>query len=168
MALLKIARLGHPVLRRSADAVIDPDRPVLHRLVADMEETMLDAAGLGLAAPQVHVPLRLFVWRMPDGLGVLFNPVIEPLGDARETGWEGCLSIPGMRGTVTRAARVRFRGVGLGGEPVDGEAEGMLARVLQHENDHLDGVLYPDKLADPAQFGFIEELARAAAVADRT
>jgi peptide deformylase len=165
MSILKIARLGHPVLRRRADPVGDPTRPEIQRLIADLGETMRDAEGLGLAAPQVHVSLRLFVWRAPEGLDVLVDPELTPLDDAFETGWEGCLSIPGLRGAVTRAARIRFRGLDASGAPIEGEAGGMLARVMQHEADHLDGVLYPDKLADPMLFGFSEEIARAAAAA---
>jgi len=166
MAILKIARLGHPVLRRRADPVGDPTTPEIQRLIADMGETMHDAEGLGLAAPQVHVPLRLFVWRAPQGLGVLVDPELTPLDGNVVAGWEGCLSIPGLRGVVHRAAQVRFRGLDATGTAIEGEASGMLARVMQHEADHLDGVLYPDKLADPALFGFTEEIARAAAAAE--
>lgn len=165
MAILKIARLGHPVLRRRADPVGDPTTPEIQRLIADMAETMRDAEGLGLAAPQVHVPLRLFVWRAPEGIGVLVDPELAPLDDTVETAWEGCLSIPGLRGAVTRPARIRYWGRGADGATVEGEAAGMLARVMQHEFDHLNGVLYPDKLADPALFGFTDEIARAAAEA---
>ncbi len=165
MAILKIARMGHPVLLREADPVPDPTAPEIRRLVADMAETMRDAQGIGLAAPQVHVPLRLFVWRGGDGNAVsaLFNPEVEPVGDEVESAWEGCLSIPGLRGCVTRPRRVRFRGLDGEGNPVEGEAEGMAARVIQHETDHLDGVLYPMRMEDFALFGFTEELARAAA-----
>ena len=163
MAILKIARMGHPVLLREADPVADPRDPDVRRLIADMAETMHDAGGLGLAAPQVHAPLRLFVWRAAGGVAALINPEIEPIGEEEENGWEGCLSIPGMRGCVPRAKRVRFRGLDAAGEPVEGEAEGLTARVLQHEADHLDGVLYPMRMTDFALFGFTDELARAAA-----
>ena len=131
-----------------------------------MAETMRDAQGIGLAAPQVHVPLRLFVWRGGgDGAGVsvLANPEVEPVGEDVESAWEGCLSIPGIRGCVTRPRRVRFRGLDGEGRPVEGEAEGMEARVIQHETDHLDGVLYTMRMEDFALFGFTDELARAAA-----
>ena len=163
MAILKIARMGHPVLLREAEPVPDPTLPDIRRLVADMAETMRDAQGIGLAAPQVHVPLRLFVWR-GDGntASALFNPEVEPLGEEVESVWEGCLSIPGLRGCVTRPRRVRFRGLDGEGRPVKGEAEGMAARVIQHETDHLDGVLYPMRMEDFALFGFTEEIARAA------
>ena len=163
MAILKIARMGHPVLLREAEPVPNPALPDIRRLVADMAETMRDAQGIGLAAPQVHVPLRLFVWR-GDGntASALFNPEVEPLGEEVESVWEGCLSIPGLRGCVTRPRRVRFRGLDGEGRPVEGEAEGMAARVVQHETDHLDGVLYPMRMEDFALFGFTEEIARAA------
>ena len=163
MAILKIARMGHPVLLREAEPVPDPTLPDIRRLVADMAETMRDAQGIGLAAPQVHVPLRLFVWR-GDGntASALFNPEVEPLGEEVESVWEGCLSIPGLRGCVTRPRRIRWRGLDAEGNPVSGEAEGLTARVMQHETDHLDGVLYPMRMEDFALFGFTEEIARAA------
>ncbi|HEV7268668.1 MAG TPA: peptide deformylase [Falsiroseomonas sp.] len=166
MALLKIARMGHPVLIRPAEPVPDPTAPEIRRLVADMAETMEDAQGIGLAAPQVHVPLRLFVWRGGAGNVIaLINPEVEPVGEETEAAWEGCLSIPGLRGCITRPARIRFRGVDIAGAPMEGEAAGLTARVIQHENDHLDGVLYPMRMTDFTLFGFTEELARAAAAA---
>jgi peptide deformylase len=164
MAILKIARMGHPVLLRRADPVPDPAAPEVRRLVADMAETMEDAGGLGLAAPQVHVPLRLFVWRGGAGnIIALINPELEFVGKESEEAWEGCLSIPGLRGNVPRYARLRFRGVDIEGRPVDGEAVGLAARVMQHETDHLDGVMYPMRMTDLSQFGFTEELTKAAA-----
>jgi peptide deformylase len=162
MALLKIARMGHPVLLRRADPVADPTAPEIARLIADMAETMLDAQGLGLAAPQVHVPLRLFVWRNGERVEAMINPELTPLDDAEEAGWEGCLSIPGLRGVVPRAPRIRFRALDAAGRPIEGEAEGLAARVMQHETDHLDGLLYPMRMRDFGQFGFNKELARAA------
>ena len=164
MALLKIARMGHPVLIAPAAPVEDPAAPEIRRLVADMAETMEDASGLGLAAPQVHVGLRLFVWRTgAGGVSALINPELEQVGDETELGWEGCLSIPGLRGAVRRATRLRFRGFDIDGRAVEGEAAGLVARVMQHETDHLDGVLYPMRMEDFTLFGFNEELARAAA-----
>ena len=176
MAILKIARMGHPVLLQRAEPVPDPGAPEMRRLVADMIETMEDAGGVGLAAPQVHVPLRLFVFRVPpsrvgdaEGEGeaaigntVLINPVVEPLGDEMVLRWEGCLSIPGLRAAVPRHNRVRYRGVDLEGAPVGAEAGGFHAGVVQHENDHLDGILYPMRVHDFRLFGFNEELSRAA------
>lgn len=164
MALLKIARMGHPVLFRRADPVPDPTAPEIRRLIADMAETMEDAGGIGLAAPQVHMPLRLFVWRGGAGNVIaLLNPAIEPVGEEMEEAFEGCLSIPGLRGAVPRAARIRFRGLDIEGRPVEGEAAGLAARVIQHEYDHLDGLLYPMRMTDFRRFGFTEELARAQA-----
>jgi peptide deformylase len=172
MAILKIARMGHPVLLRPAEPVADPTTPELRRLIADMAETMEDAGGVGMAAPQVHVPLRLFVWRGAGaggeggaGVSVLVNPELEPVGEEIEHGWEGCLSIPGLRGCVPRHRRLRWRGLDAEGRRVEGEAEGFVARVMQHEADHLDGVMYPMRMDDLALFGFTEELARAAAAA---
>ena len=174
MAILKIARMGHPVLLQRAEPVSDPGAPEIRRLVADMIETMEDASGAGLAAPQVHVPLRLFVFRVPaeragDDLGeaplgntVVINPELELLTADRVLRWEGCLSIPGLRAAVPRAPRIRYRGLDCDGNLVGGEAAGFHAGVVQHEYDHLDGILYPMRLTDFSLFGFTEELARAA------
>jgi peptide deformylase len=154
MAILKIARMGHPVLLQRAETVADPGAPEIRRLVADMMETMEDASGAGLAAPQVHVPLRLFVF---------INPVVDLLGEERVMRWEGCLSIPGLRGAVPRQARVRYSGVDCDGNPVQAEVGGFHAGVVQHEYDHLDGILYPMRMQDFRLFGFHEELAKASA-----
>jgi peptide deformylase len=162
LAILKIARMGHPVLLRVAEAVDDPTLPEIRRLIADMAETMLDAAGIGLAAPQVHVPLRLFVWRDQTGVATLVNPQLTQIGDEVETAWEGCLSIPGLRGSVLRPRRIHYQGQDAEGRPVEGEVEGITARVMQHETDHLDGILYPMRMEDLSLFGFTDELARAA------
>jgi peptide deformylase len=160
MAILKIARMGHPVLLRRAEPVAEPAAPEIARLIADMGETMRDAGGIGLAAPQVHVPLRLFVWLEGEALRALINPELTPIGDETEAGWEGCLSIPGLRGLVPRFRRIAWRGQDAAGAPVGGEAEGLLARVMQHEFDHLEGTLYPMRMPDLSRFGFTEELAR--------
>ncbi len=174
MAILKIARMGHEVLLRNCDPVPDPGAPEIRRLVADMMETMEDAPGVGLAAPQVYVPLRLFVFRVPGsraagdpedaqvGNSVLINPVVELLGEERVLGWEGCLSIPGMRAAVPRANRIRYKGVDCDGNTVTREVTGFHARVVQHEYDHLNGVLYTMRVTDFRLFGFNEELNRAA------
>ena len=175
MAILKIARMGHPVLLRRADQVPDPTSPEVQRLVRDMIETMEDANGAGLAAPQVHVPLRLFVFRIaphratgapddgPQGNTVLINPEVEPLGEEQALHWEGCLSIPGLRAAVPRWTRVRYRALDGEGLPVEVEASGFHAAVVQHEQDHLDGILYPMRMKDFRLFGFTEDLARAEA-----
>ncbi|WP_207456191.1 peptide deformylase [Azospirillum sp. SYSU D00513] len=165
MALLKIARMGHPVLRAMAEPVRDPTDPEIRRLAADMIETMEDAPGVGLAAPQIHVSKRIIVFRVPaDRSGgetveptVLINPELEPVGEEMELGWEGCLSIPGLRGVVPRHARIRYRGVGLDGAPIEREAAGFHARVVQHEFDHLNGVLYIDRMPDLRHLAFNEE-----------
>src|SRR5262249_34234007 len=172
MALLKIARMGHPVLRVPAAAVDDPTAPWVRRLVADMLETMEDAGGTGIAAPQVHAPHRIVVFRVlgervsdlpGDGeqdLTVLINPVVEPVGPEEVLGWEGCLSVPGLRGVVPRHLRVRYRGLGLDGETIERDAAGFHARVVQHECDHLDGVLYPQRMTDHRLLVFLDELQR--------
>lgn len=179
MAILKIARMGHPVLLRRCDPVADPGAPEIRRLVADMLETMEDAPGVGLAAPQVFQPLRLFVFRIPGdrsgvdpadspvGNSVLINPELELIGDDRVLGWEGCLSIPGMRAAIPRAERVRYRGVDCDGNMVTREVSGFHARVVQHEYDHLDGILYTMRMNDFSLFGFNEELSKAAQEAAR-
>ena len=172
MALLKVARMGHPVLRARAGAVEDPAAPWVRRLVEDMVETMEDAGGTGIAAPQVHMPHRIVVFRV-DGerlsdmpgdtaqdLTVLINPVVEPVGDERAFGWEGCLSVPGMRGVVPRHLHIRYRGLDLAGRPIEREAAGFHARVVQHECDHLDGILYPQRMNDLGLLFFVEELQR--------
>ncbi|HYD32387.1 MAG TPA: peptide deformylase [Azospirillaceae bacterium] len=174
MALLKIARMGHPVLRRVADPVEDPTAPDIQRLLKDMADTMADAQGAGLAAPQVHVSHRIVLFRVPaeraqgeersgEGgepmpLQALINPEIEPLGDEMESGWEGCLSVPGLRGVVPRHRRIRYRGFDGEGQPVEREVSGFHARVVQHEVDHLDGILYLDRMPDLRLLTFTEEM----------
>jgi len=169
MSILKIARMGHPVLRFIAEPVDDPTAPEIGRLIADMIETMDDAGGTGLAAPQVHVPLQLVIFRVPAvrnfgqevPLTVLVNPVLEPLDDTVDTQYEGCLSLPGLTGAVPRFRRLHYRGLGRGGESLDRKAEGFHARVVQHECDHLDGILYPMRMPDLGSFGFVEDIRRA-------
>jgi peptide deformylase len=173
MAILKIARMGHPVLLQKATPVADPGAPEIRRLVDDMMETMMDAPGVGLAAPQVYQPLRLFVFRVPEGREtrdpdditlantVLINPTLELIGEERALGWEGCLSIPGLRAAVPRARRIRYRGVDCDGNVMEREATGFHARIVQHEYDHLDGILYTMRMSDFRHFGFTDELDRA-------
>jgi peptide deformylase len=172
MALLKIARMGHPVLRARASAIEDPTAPWVRRLVDDMIETMGDAGGTGLAAPQVHRSCRLVIFRVgPErltelpgdteaDLTVLINPVIEPIGSDRALGWEGCLSVPGLRGVVPRDLNIRYRGQNLDGAVIEREVAGFHARVVQHECDHLDGILYPQRMEDHRLLVFVEELQR--------
>ncbi|MGQ0677512.1 MAG: peptide deformylase [Rhodospirillales bacterium] len=169
MAILKIARMGHPILRRRADEVPDPAAPEIKRLVADMIETMRDAPGAGLAAPQVHVPLRVVIFEVADArarrenaepvpVTVLVNPVVEPLGEDGTLDWEGCLSVPGLMGRVPRYRRVRYRAQTPDGGAIDRTVEGFHARVVQHECDHLDGILYPQRMTDLSQLVFAEEM----------
>ncbi|MGQ0663987.1 MAG: peptide deformylase [Pseudomonadota bacterium] len=170
MAILKIARMGHPVLRRRAEEVPDPSAPEIRRLIADMAETMEDADGAGLAAPQVYVPLRVVIFRVPlsrvtgapedapvDST-VLINPVFAPIGEEEAVGWEGCLSLPGLMGAVPRYLRIEYRGVSPAGETIERIAAGFHARVVQHECDHLDGILYPMRITDLSLFGFVDDL----------
>ncbi|MSO71039.1 MAG: peptide deformylase [Alphaproteobacteria bacterium] len=185
MAILKIARMGHPVLARRAELVPDPRAPEIQRLIADMIETMEDADGTGLAAPQVHVPLRVVVFkvntrrlaaeapegeRAPEGIALtaMINPVIEPLTETIEEGWEGCLSLPGLAGKVPRLTAIRYRFLTPAGETVTREARGFHARVVQHECDHLDGLLYPMRMTDMASFGFVDDLSKGAPDAAET
>jgi peptide deformylase len=170
MALLKIARMGHPVLTQTAQPVDDPGSEQVRRLVADMAETMADAEGIGLAAPQVHQALRLILFLevdrddAPRGPPLaLINPVIEPLDAAIEQGLEGCLSIPGLRGVVPRFAQIGYRGLTPEGRMIEREASGLQARVVQHEVDHLDGILYPMRMRDLRQLSFESELRHLAA-----
>jgi len=164
--------MGHPVLRRVAEPVADPSAPEIRRLLDDMVETLWDIGGAGLAAPQVHVSRRVVIFRVPEErvtgrpgdrpqeLTAIINPVIEPIGTAMELGWEGCLSVPGLRGAVPRFTRIRYRGVAPDGSLIDETAEGFHARVVQHECDHLDGVLYPQRMTDMRLLVFLEEMNR--------
>ena len=175
MAILKIARMGHPVLATPARLVSDPRAPEIRRLVNDMVETMIDANGAGLAAPQVHVPLRVVVFQAPEErsdpglsederfdqtapLTVLINPEIAILDPEPEGGWEGCLSVPGLRGWVERPAHIRYRGLGIDGEKIGRVARGFHARVVQHECDHLEGRLYTSRMSDLSRLIFESEI----------
>jgi peptide deformylase len=178
MAVRRILRLGDPRLREVAAPVTEFGTPELHALVQDLIDTMHAADGAGLAAVQIGVPRRVVVFgvehnpRYPDAdpvpFTVLVNPEITPLGNDRETGWEGCLSVPGLRGLVPRYTRIRYRGCDALGQPIDRTVADFHARVVQHECDHLDGVLYPERIEDMRSFGFVEELAAATVPADAT
>lgn len=164
----EILKMGDPRLRRVARPVEDPDDPALAAIIADMYETMHAANGVGLAAPQIGVDLRLMIFgfeanpRYPDEAPVpvttLINPWLEIQTDEVEDGWEGCLSVPGMRGLVPRATHIRYGGTLEDGTVLDREARGFHARVFQHEFDHLNGVLYPQRITDMTRFGFIDAL----------
>jgi peptide deformylase len=169
MTIREILKMGDPRLLRVAPPVRAFDTPELHALIADMFETMRAVNGAGLAAPQIGVDLALVIFgfaatnqRYPDAPPVpetvLINPTIEPLGDAEEEGWEGCLSVPGLRGVVPRFARIRYRGFDPMGRPIDREADGFHARVVQHECDHLIGKLYPMRVRDFTRFGYTSVL----------
>lgn len=168
MAVREILKMGDPRLLRIAPPVTAFDTPELHALIADMFDTMAAANGAGLAAPQIGVDLQLVIFgfdrneRYPDAppvpRTVLLNPVITPLSDALEDGWEGCLSVPGLRGVVPRHARIRYAGFDPQGRPIEREAEGFHARVVQHECDHLIGRLYPTRMTDLTRLGFTSVL----------
>ncbi|WP_067814103.1 peptide deformylase [Nocardia inohanensis] len=148
MTIQPVRLFGDPILRARAAEVETFDKEV-RQLVADLTDTMYETGGVGMAAPQIGVGLRVFVYDTGDAQGHLVNPVFEVVGTETQTGPEGCLSIPGVREDVTRPNAVRVRGVDMDGEPVEFEAEGLLARCVQHETDHLDGVLFLQRL-DPA------------------
>lgn len=168
MAVRDILRMGDPRLLHVARQVTAFDTPELHALVVDLFDTMAAANGAGLAAPQIGVDLAVVIFgfdrneRYPDAPAVprtvLVNPVVEPLGPEEEEDWEGCLSVPGMRGVVPRWTRIRYRGFDHRGAVIDREAEGFHARVVQHECDHLMGTLYPMRIRDFSRFGFTSVL----------
>ena len=169
MTIREILKMGDARLLRVAPAVTAFDTDELHLLVADMFDTMAAADGAGLAAPQIGVDLQLVIFgtdeinpRYPDAplipRTVLLNPVIIPLGDEEENGWEGCLSVPGLRGVVPRFSKIRYTGFDLHGDVIDRTVDGFHARVVQHECDHLIGKLYPMRVRDFTQFGYTEVL----------
>jgi peptide deformylase len=173
MAILKIARMGHPVLKARAESVGDAKSEQIQELVRDMVETLEDVGGIGLAAPQVHVSKRVVIFFVPGErraasgepaedipLTVLINPEIEPLTEEKASGVEACLSLPGLAGAVPRWTHIRYRALDLQGRMFEREAKGYHARVVQHECDHLDGVLYPMRMTDISQLAFVEELRR--------
>lgn len=169
MAIRDIALMGNPVLDRPAAPVADPTALEVRALVADMRDTMAAAGGIGLAAPQIGVSQRLVIFYVPDDGDdrpeslaeleerVLINPTITPVSKKREEDWEACLSVPGLKGLVPRYARIRYTGVDLDGHPIDVEAAGFHARVVQHECDHLDGILYPKRLTDLSKLAYVSQ-----------
>lgn len=168
MPIRPVLRMGDPLLLQKAVKVERFDTPELDALIQDMEDTMQHMNGAGIAAPQIGVSLRVVIFgvsqnpRYPDAeqvpYTVLINPVLTPLGDDIEDGWEGCLSVPGMRGLVPRYARLHYAGFDQHGQPIDRMVSGFHARVVQHECDHLDGILYPMRIKDLARFGFTDVL----------
>jgi peptide deformylase len=171
MSILKVARIGHPVVRTAARPVREVDIRSLEiqRLIDDMELTMHEYDGVGLAAPQVHVGLRLAVLEVPASdersqdavpFTVLVNPVVTPLEEEKVLGWEGCLSVPDLRGIVPRFARLRLEALDRQAQPYVVEASGFFARVIQHECDHLDGGVYLDRMTDMRSLSFLQEFGR--------
>ncbi len=173
MAIRTVLRMGDPFLLQKAIPVDTFDTPELHALIADMEETMVSMNGAGLAAPQIGVSQRVVIFgqkdeslgknpRYPDAdsvpYTVLVNPKLAPIGEEVEEGWEGCLSVPGMRGVVPRYVKLKYSGFNQYGEALERTVSGFHARVVQHECDHLDGLLYPMRMADLSRFGYIDVL----------
>ncbi|SRR6266478_865692 len=168
MAIRPVLKMGDPLLRQVAVPVARFDSE-LEALISDMDETMRALTGAGLAAPQIGVSLRVVIFELqtnpryphvaPVPYTVLVNPVLTPLGDAEEEGWEGCLSVPGLRGLVPRLRRLRYQGFDQRGVPIDRTVEGFHARVVQHEVDHLNGILFPQRVRDLRNFGFEDALA---------
>ena len=172
MAVRTVIRMGHPVLRRVAEPVTRFDTRELHALVEDLWDTMHASGGIGIAAPQIAVAQRVVVFGLGEcgdeaGCGrpapipptVLVNPALESLADTMAEGWEACLSVPGLRGVVPRYTRIRYTGFDAFGGRIERVVDDYHARVVQHECDHLDGVLYPSRIRDMSTFGFDEELA---------
>ena len=168
MTVRRVLKMGDPVLYRRAEPVPAFDTPELHELIQDMFDTMAALNGAGLAAPQVGVSQRIVIFgveanpRYPDvevvPTTVLINPILDPIGEERDDGWEGCLSVPGLRGLVSRYKKLRYRGFDATGKSIDRTVEGFHARVVQHECDHLDGILYPMRLKDIRLLGFEDTL----------
>jgi peptide deformylase len=167
MAIRPVLKMGHPLLRQVAAPVVQFDQE-LQSLIGDMDETMRAMSGAGIAAPQIGVSQRVVIFEVkenprypqvkPVPYTVLVNPELTPLADEMEEGWEGCLSVPGMRGLVPRYHRLRYRGFDQFGNVLDRSVEGFHARVVQHEVDHLDGILYPQRIQDLRNFGFEDAL----------
>ncbi len=168
MASRPVLKMGDPRLQQRAREVERFDTPELHALIADMQETMQERQGVGLAAPQIGVDRRVVIFgfeanpRYPNAESVpytvLINPVLTPLSEETEEDWEGCLSVPGLRGVVPRWKRLRYTGFDPHGQPIERVVDGFHARVVQHECDHLDGVLYPMRMRDLSRFGFVDVL----------
>lgn len=168
MAVRTVRKMGDPVLLQRAAEVEQFDTPGLHALIQDMHDTMEAMDGAGIAAPQIGVSLRVVIFgvgknpRYPDAeqvpYTVLINPTLTPLGDEMEDGWEGCLSVPGLRGIVPRFARLHYTGFDQFGNAIDRVASGFHARVVQHESDHLDGILYPMRIKDLRNLGYTDVL----------
>mgnify|MGYP000735827775 CR=1 FL=1 len=176
MAIRPVLRMGDPLLFAKAEPIAQFDTPELHALIQDMHDTMAKMNGAGIAAPQIGVSLRVVIFgvgsnpRYPDAeqvpYTVLINPELSPVGDVLEDGWEGCLSVPGMRGIVPRYQRLHYTGFDQYGQPIDRLVSGFHARVVQHECDHLDGILYPMRIQDLTNFGYTDVLFPDSDIAD--
>lgn len=176
MSVKTVLRMGEPLLFAVAEPVATFDTPELHALIQDMQDTMAHMNGAGIAAPQIGVSLRVVIFgvganpRYPDAeqvpYTVLINPILTPIGDVVEDGWEGCLSVPGMRGLVPRYERLHYTGFDQYGKPIDRMVSGFHARVVQHECDHLDGILYPMRIKDLRKFGYTDVLFPGADIQD--
>ena len=168
MSILKIARLGHPILLKKTSIVNKIPTPSIKKLIRDMTETMLDANGVGLAAPQVHISKQIIIFRIPEEdvkknnntieITALINPKIIKVSEETDNQWEGCLSIPGMTGLVERYSKIKYKGFDMNGNIIKKEAEGLHARIVQHEIDHLQGILYINRLVNSKAFGFVNEI----------
>jgi len=168
VSILKIAKFGHPILLKKTQEVKDIGSEKIKKIIYDMSETMLDYNGVGLAAPQVHINKSIFVFRNPENLkkdsnievSAIINPTIEKIGDKKNDDWEGCLSIPNMLGLVRRFSEIQYTGYDIFGNKLQVKAKGLHARIIQHEFDHLKGVLYTKRLAHRDAFGFENEIER--------
>jgi peptide deformylase len=165
MSILKIARLGHPILLQKAKLVEDITSNQTKKIIHNMTETMLDAKGIGLAAPQIHINRQIIIFRDPEEddekkikITALINPRFTKITDKTENEWEGCLSIPGMLGLVKRFSIIQYEGSDMRGNIIQRKAEGLHARIVQHEYDHLQGILYTSRLVDNSAFGYAEEI----------
>ena len=165
MAILKISRLGHPILSQKSKPVQDITGNRIKKIIHDMTETMLDAKGIGLAAPQIHINKQIIIFRTPEDekekeikITALINPKLTKISDETDNEWEGCLSIPGMLGLVKRYSKIKYEGCDIAGNIIQREVEGLHARVVQHEFDHLMGILYISRLANKNAYGYVEEI----------
>jgi len=165
MAILKISRLGHPILFQKTKSVKNITGIGVKKIIHDMTETMLDSKGIGLAAPQVHINKQIIIFRTPEDekekeikITALINPKLTIISDETDNEWEGCLSIPGMLGLVKRYSKIKYEGYDIAGNIIQREVEGFHARVVQHEFDHLMGILYISRLANKNAYGYAEEI----------
>ena len=167
MSILKIARLGHPILYKKASLVDNITEPSIKKLIYDMSETMIDYRGIGLAAPQVHISKQIIIFRMIEDqekenneikITALINPKITKISEKTDNQWEGCLSIPGMLGLVKRYTSISYEGFDMSGNKIQQNAEGLHARVVQHECDHLNGTVFTHRLVDKKAYGYEDEI----------